>query len=303
MRPEARKSAGQGALRRLAQTAVGFVAFLALTGPALSRAAIPEVFCPDLKPAAGVDRAGNQPQCLTTRTFEVTGAGLQVLVVFLPDDSGGNGRSVGSVGSGKPLADNGTALQLSQKLGATTVEVQRQNFGPVPGWSDPFGTARNDDFTLEQVALFQAALVRLRARHSGKKILLIGHASGAAMAALLASRFPGSAEAYLLAACPCDVPAWRQWRNMPSHSTAGASPSLSPQAEVQRVTAGTRIGLVVGNRDDNTLPQFSEAYVARLQAQGVKTRLTYALGATHVSVQRSPELLMVARNLIAELSR
>ena len=294
MRLEAGKTPGQGGLRRLTRAAVRLVATSLLAWPVLSHAAFPEVLCPDLKQAFGLERAGNRPQCLAMRTFEVAGAGPQVLVVFLPADS---------VGHVKPPADNGTALQLSQKLGATTVELQRQNFGPMPGRSDPFANARDDDLTPDQVALFHAALVKLRARHPDKKILLIGHASGAAMAALLASRFPGSADAYLLAACPCDVPAWRQWRNIPAHPTAGAMQSLSPQAEVHRIRADTRIGLVVGNRDDNTLPQFSAAYVARLQAQGVKTRLTYAVGATHVSVQRSPELFMVARDLMAEMSR
>lgn len=70
-----------------------------------------------------------------------------------------------------------------------------------------------------------------------------------------------------------------------------------------KIKAGTRISLVVGNKDDNTLPIFSQAYAVSLRAQGVDTRLTYAVGATHVSVQRSPEFFMLAQALAADLSR
>lgn len=43
--------------------------------------------------------------------------------------------------------------------------------------------------------------------------------------------------------------------------------------------------------------------VGGLHAQGVKTRLTYAVGATHVSVLRLPEFFMLARELAEALSR
>jgi len=94
---------------------------------------------------------------------------------------------------------------------------------------------------------------RLRVLNSSKKILLIGHSGGAAMTALLASRFPASADAYLLATCPCDVPQWqqwRQWRNASAGKTERWRHSLSPQDEVGKIKASTRIALVVGNRDD-----------------------------------------------------
>ena len=61
--------------------------------------------------------------------------------------------------------------------------------------------------------------------------------------------------------------------------------------------------MVVGNKDENTLPQFSEAYARALQARGVKTRVTYAMNATHVSVQRAPEFFMLAGELAGKLSK
>lgn len=53
----------------------------------------------------------------------------------------------------------------------------------------------------------------------------------------------------------------------------------------------------------NILAIFSQTYVVSLPAQGVKTRLPYAVRATHVSVPRSPEFFMLAQALDADLSK
>jgi dienelactone hydrolase len=265
----------------------------------LAQAVVPDIQCPDgSKAAGGIERVGNSSRCVVIRKFEpaTTSSNAKVLVVFLTGDSRG---------SGEPPAERGTAFNLSQQLKASAIALQLEDDRSDTDISD--GTEGNasahDDYTPGNVAILARALDRLRALNRGKKILLIGHSVGAAMTALLASRFPASADAYLLAACPCDVPQWRQWRNASTGKTGRWVHSLSPQDEVEKIKASTRIALVVGNKDDNTLAKFSEAYVAGLQRQGVKTRLTYAIGATHVSVLRSPEFFMLAQALAAELSR
>jgi pimeloyl-ACP methyl ester carboxylesterase len=267
---------------------------IALAWLPLARAAAPDIKCPDGKMADGIERAGSSRYCVVIRKFEPAGASARVLLVFLHGDHGG---------SVELPVDSGTAFNLSQQLKATTIAVQRPGYRSHLGMSDGTTSAQDDDYTPGNVEILAAALDRLRTLNPGKKILLIGYSGGAAMAALLAGRFPASADAYLLAACPCDVPQWRQWRNALLGQAAHWTHSLSPQGEVGQIKAGTRISLVVGNKDDDTLPKFSEAYVASLQTQGVKTRLTYAVGATHVSVQRSPEFFMLAQELAAELSR
>jgi dienelactone hydrolase len=282
---------------------VAGVVALAVFWLPLAQAVVPDIQCPDGSQAAGGierERVGNSSHCVVIRKFEpataTTSSNAKVLVVFLPGDSRGSVESP---------AERGTAFNLSQQLKASTIALQREDDRSDTGISD--GTEGNssahDDYTPGNVAILARALDRLRALNRGKKILLIGHSGGAAMTALLASRFPASADAYLLAACPCDVPQWRQWRNAPTGKAGRWAHSLSPQDEVGKIKASTRIALVVGNRDDNTLAKFSEAYVAGLQRQGVKTRLTYAIGATHVSVLRSPEFFMLAQELAAELSR
>ena len=267
---------------------------IALAWIPLAHAATQTNQCRDGKAADGIERTGSGPQCMVTQKFEPAGANARVLLVFLYGDNGG---------SLEVLTGRETALNLSQQLKITTIAFQRPISRSDPGLSGGATSAEVDDYTPGNVALVAAALDQLRPLNPGKKILLIGYSGGAAVAALLASRFPASADAYLLAGCPCDVPPWRQWRNASARENGHWTHSLSPQDEVGNINAGTHMRLVVGNKDDNTLPKFSETYAARLQAQGVKTRLTYAIGATHVSVQRAPEFVMLAQELASDLSR
>ncbi len=253
--------------------------------------------CPDGKPADGIERAGDARQCLVIRTLapgQTSRITPKVLVVFLHGDNGGRIEL---------KADSGTAAVLAEKLQAVTIAMQRPGYRSDLGTSDGETGAGDDDYTPRNTEIMATALANLRSLNPGKKILLIGHSGGAAMAALLASRFPGSADAYLLAACPCDVPAWRQWRGSSAGKSGAWSRSLSPLAEAGKVSPDTRMALVVGNKDENTLPQFSETYVRALQARGVKTRVTYAMNATHVSVQRAPEFFMLAGELADALSK
>lgn len=252
--------------------------------------------CPDGKKANGVERAGNGRHCLLIRTLAPAQAYARVtpkvLVVFLHGNNGGRTAL---------QADSGAAAMLAEKIQAVTVAVQhpgyRGDLGSSDGQSSP-----DDDYTPQNVEIVAGALAQLRSLNPGKKILLVGHSGGAAMAALLAGRFPASADAYLLAACPCDVAAWRQWRGN-SAGKKGAWTGLSPLAEAGKVQPATLISLVVGNKDENTLPLFSESYARALQARGVKTRVTYAMNATHVSVLRSPEFFMLAGELAEALSK
>jgi pimeloyl-ACP methyl ester carboxylesterase len=253
--------------------------------------------CPDGKKADGVERAGDSRHCLVIRTLAPAQASARiapkVLVVFLHGDNGGRTEL---------KADSGPAALLAEKIQAVTIAMQRPGYRSALGSSDGQSGPGDDDYTPQNVGIVAAALGNLRSLNPGKKILLVGHSGGAAMAALIAGRFPGSADAYLLAACPCDVPAWRQWRGS-SAGKASAWSSLSPLAEAAKVPPGTLVSLVVGNKDENTLPLFSEAYVRALQARGVKTRVTYAMSATHVSVLRSPEFFMLAGELADTLSK
>ncbi|MEO8387569.1 alpha/beta hydrolase [Polaromonas sp.] len=254
--------------------------------------------CSDGKTADGVVRAGNNRHCLVVRKLTPGTAperiAAKVLVVFLHGDNGGRTDL---------KADSGTAAMLAEKLQAVTIDMQSPGYRSDLGTSDGQAGANGDDYTARNVEIVAGALDSLRILNPGKKILLVGHSGAAAMAALVAGRFPGSADAYLLAGCPCDAPAWRKWRNVPAGRAGAPDSSLSPLTEVEKIGSAALISVVVGNKDENALPQFSETYVRALQARGVKTRVTYAMNATHVSVQRAPEFFMLAGELAGKLSK
>ena len=227
--------------------------------------------CADTLKAQTDKRPGHTLNCIDSRAFEPTSNRpvAQVLVVFMGDNDFSK--------KGIYLA-SAAASELSKRLNASTVTLQKSQSAKLP--SQSLGNARvaSNFYPVEEVAGVAGELNRLRSLHAGKKILLIGHARGAAVAAQLLGLFPESADAYLLVGCPCD------------------------QTQSATVKATTRISLLVGSHDDNTPASFSETYVAGLRTQGVKTRLTYAVGATHVSVLRSPEFFMLAEQLAATLA-
>jgi dienelactone hydrolase len=251
--------------------------------------------CPDGKPADGIQRAGDARHCVVIWRQEPARPSASLLVVYLHGDNGGRIDLKN---------DRGTAAGLADTLKAVTISIQRPGYVSDLGTSDGFsGGAGDDDYTAANVELLADVLRNLRSLNPGKKILLVGHSGGSAITALLASRFPGSADAYLLAGCPCDIAPWRVWRNSSANRSGTWSRSLSPQDELVKMPPETLIGIVVGNRDENTLPKFSEAYARALQARGVKTRVTYAMGATHASVRWSPEFLGVAQELADRLAK
>ena len=249
--------------------------------------------CPNGQPADGLLHVGNAQNCLLMRLYAPTNPLPGVLAVFLHGDSSGRVEL---------RADRGAAFSLADKLRLTTVALQRPGYVSELGKSDGYNRERDDDYTPGNVRIVAAALAHLRQLNPGKKLLLIGHSGGSAMAALTAARFPASADAYMVAACPCDVPAWREWRQASAGRGGQWTNSLSPQAEASKVPGGTRIALLVGSRDDNTLPKFSEAFLAQLQSQGVKANLMLADGAGHSSVIQSREFFALARDLAQELT-
>ena len=72
--------------------------------------------------------------------------------------------------------------------------------------------ARNDHYTAANVAEVVAALERLKTGTGAARLVVAGHSGGAATAAIAAGMRPGLIDAMLLAACPCDIVAWRQGR-------------------------------------------------------------------------------------------
>lgn len=251
--------------------------------------------CPDGSPVDGVARAGNSKHCLVIRRYEIAEPqAANVILVYLHGDNGGKTELPPT---------SGTSFALAAAVRQTTISVQRPGYRSDLGTSDGQTSAQDDDYTPGNVEIVADALKSLRATYPGKRWLLIGHSGGSAMAALVASRFSESADGYLLAGCPCDVDRWRDWRNSSAGRSGRWSRSLSPLAEAGKVPVGSYVRLIVGDKDDNTLPRFSEAYVSALRERGVDATLSYGPGADHGSIRRAPEFYKLANEMVAKLAQ
>ena len=78
---------------------------------------------------------------------------------------------------------------------------------------------------------------------------------------------------------------------------------MSPLTEASKIPVGTYIRVIAGDKDENTLPKFSEAYVAALKERWMAAPLKKASGSDHGSVRRAPELYKLASEMVLKLSR
>ena len=267
-----------------------FVILFVLSGHAFPQ----NVNCPDGSPVDGQSRAGNASHCVVVRRIEPPAVSIQnVMIVFMHGDNGGTAEL---------STTDGPAFRLANEVGVPAVALLRPGYRSKFGTSDGQTSYQDDDYTAGNVEIVSDALASLRELNPGVRILLVGHSGGSAMTALIASRHPSAADAYLVAGCPCDVGRWREWRNESAGKSGRWSRSLSPQAEATKIMPGTNIRLVVGTDDENTLPKFSEQYVSTLKEHGVDAQLALARGATHVTVLRAPEFYASAREMASSLS-
>jgi pimeloyl-ACP methyl ester carboxylesterase len=256
----------------------------------LTCAHVAQAACAD--PARFIDAEGT---CLIIdRIAEGAGDKRPLVVVVHGDGTGVGDRYLRSIrGMGERLAP--VAPQ------AAIYYLQRPGYASSLGRSQGFNNPDGDEYTRGNVATMAAAVRALRARVDAGRVLWLGHSGGAAHGALILNRHHGLIDAAVLVGCPCgDVAQWRQHRNSQrGRYTASLWPnSLSPAREVANLPAGLPIRLLTGARDDNTLPQFAEAYVAAASARGADVTLTLLPGLGHAAVADAPEVVEAAAALL-----
>ncbi len=160
-------------------------------------------------------------------------------------------------------------------------------------YSSGNAVGRGDNFTAENIDVVADAISRLTVFHRARRLVLVGHSGGAAMAAVTLGRHPGLADAVVLVACPCDVSAWRAMRGRPGV----ASNSESAIRYVDRIPPAARVSVVVGRDDDVTPPAISVAYAEALRARGIAATLSVPAGIDHVTVVDSAIVLDEALRL------
>ena len=171
-----------------------------------------------------------------------------------------------------------------------------------PGYSDERGNrsdgeilnATGDNYTPEVVEAVAEATRQMRDRYRAGATILIGHSGGAAIAALVLGRHPDVADAALLAACPCDLPAWRAYMMSVRPNPVWEQPhrGLSPLDATAGVRPTSLVELMVGEDDEVVRAEYSEDYVTALRARDVEANVTILSGLGHNILQRPPVISM-----------
>lgn len=160
-----------------------------------------------------------------------------------------------------------------------------------PGYPDGTGAhssgsdnGRADNWQKATIAEIGSVIERLRDHFRPRKLVLVGHSGGAAIAAVLMGMKPELAQAALLVSCPCDMVAWRLGRRgLPWASE-------DPLRWTSEVAPSARVLAVTGSADDTTSPELARAYVARLKARGIDASFELEPGAGHIDILKSPAL-------------
>ncbi len=162
-----------------------------------------------------------------------------------------------------------------------------------PGYFDSYdnqstGTSyrsQGDGYRPKIVDAVAGAIQNLKTHHKVQRVVLVGHSGGAAISGVILGRFPGLADAAVLAACPCHVPDWRYMRRGQNTWTR----SQSPHEFADTVPATARVIAVTGDGDNNTFPVIARDYVESLVKRGIDARFVEVPGASHNAVTRSDE--------------
>jgi len=160
-----------------------------------------------------------------------------------------------------------------------------------PGYTDPQGHTSEgargqmtgDNYNAGNTDAIAAAIDGLKQRFHARRVVVVGHSGGAAIAANILGRHPSLAQAALLVSCPCDVQRWREhmFRKTGFAGFRGEIETLSPLKQLAGVFPGVTIRMVVGEKDDVTPPALSETYRAAAGKIGKPVTLTELAGETH----------------------
>jgi len=152
----------------------------------------------------------------------------------------------------------------------------------------------NDIYRVDVIDSVTAAVTSLKNHYKPKQVILVGHSGGAAISGVILGRAPGLVDAAVLAACPCDVPRWREMRR--GHNTW--TNSLSPQDFAKGVPTNARVIALTGAYDDNTRSVLAQDYVNSLNKRGIDATFTELPETTHNGVLRTDAFMDAVRAAI-----
>jgi pimeloyl-ACP methyl ester carboxylesterase len=205
-------------------------------------------------------------ECLVIKTYGVPAPGSNKLIVFIHGD----------VSSGGPANYLDAYAPAYAGSGVISVRLLRPGYFDDTGATstgDNFG--RIDNYTERNIQAVAQALAVLRVRYNASQLLVVGHSGGAAIAATILGRHPAIIDSAFLAACPCDLRAWRTFRG-------SAWPrSLSPLEWTSAIPINTRVIAMTGTADTQVPLVYSQTYIDALRARNLSARQESVPGAEH----------------------
>lgn len=150
--------------------------------------------------------------------------------------------------------------------------------------------------TREAITAAGDNLAALRHGYPRARLVLVGEAGGAALAANVAAVRPGVADALMLLACPCALPEWRA--HMAKRGEAAAIEGLDPLQTAGGVPTDIKVAILAGADDPVYAPQFSRAYAEALALRGVAVDYRI-LPNRSTDVTQDPEVVATAQRLAA----
>lgn len=161
---------------------------------------------------------------------------------------------------------------VGHREGAMAVAVLR------PGYEDGCGDKSDgdagfkmgDNYTLEVVNALAEVIKAVQSEYP-LPTTLFGHSGGAALSAILMNRHPDLANTALLAACPCDLTAWRQhmYERTGNERWISDIPGLSPSDEFENINADAQIIFFTASYDQITPVQLNETLKEKLEARNI----------------------------------
>ena len=189
---------------------------------------------------------------------------------------------------GYAIKNNDTNIFLMARPGYSTQKNNKSDGG------DRRGTDRGDNYQFKRdVKPVGIAIQNLKKHYNPEKTILIGHSGGAATTGIIIGKFPGLIDDAVLAACPCNVKKWRATRKKGKTWPK----SDSPHKNVKGIDKKTRVFVVVGKNDKNTLPKFSKSYHDKLKKENIFTKLML-VDADHLGIMKNNEFIKFTKELV-----
>ncbi|WP_227698487.1 alpha/beta fold hydrolase [Sphingomonas hengshuiensis] len=190
--------------------------------------------------------------------------------------------------------------------GSVAVALLRPGYADAAGRTSPGerGAGTGDNYTPDRIAAVAETIARLRHRYDHARVVLVGDAGGAAVAANLAGIRPALVDGLVLVGCPCTLPEWRRYmqRQAPGQPWAATVASMDPLKTAGGLLPTLRAAVLVGADDKVTPVPFSRAYAEALTLRGIATDYRIIPGKGH-DLLGDPEVLAATQRLAAALPK